>query len=373
MGQAIWWCGTCGYEVREGGICPLCNNQLLASPLPELEQGTAEEVGYQLDGWGPRTRCLLISGLIRGRVPHRFEGKELVILSVDEDRVDLLTTQVRAAGDPGPPRRQKDLSLHGADETPPEAATVATSFHRSDYSGTSVQSRWPSPVNTPPLAPAPVYPPAPWNNQFTQPLTPSSRRFSRMAIWAFVFSLLWIYGVGSLLALILAIVALAKLGQKRGKGLAIAAIVLSGLGLIVAAIVIAAASSNVTTTGSSSSSMWDPCTTSQTMPYPVLVKDPDSLDGKCVHYQAEVFQYDSSTGTNSMLVEVTNVGYGLWDNLVAVNLPSASLGSHIYQDDIVELVGRVNGTETYQTRLNGQNTVPVIDATQMHLVSSGSS
>jgi hypothetical protein len=66
--------------------------------------------------------------------------------------------------------------------------------------------------------------------------------------------------------------------------------------------------------------------------------------GTCVHYDAQVNQFDSITGSKAMLVAITNEGYGVWDDLVWVNLANASLGSSIYENDVVFLVGRLDGT-----------------------------
>ena len=51
---------------------------------------------------------------------------------------------------------------------------------------------------------------------------------------------------------------------------------------------------------------------------------------------------------------------------LGLNLSSASLGSSIYENDIVYLVGRLDGTYTYTSTLS-TNTVPVIDVTQLRL------
>ena len=52
-----------------------------------------------------------------------------------------------------------------------------------------------------------------------------------------------------------------------------------------------------------------------------------------------------------------------------LNLSSASLGSSIYENDIVYLVGRLDGTYTYTSTLS-TNTVPVIDVTQLRLANA---
>ena len=116
---------------------------------------------------------------------------------------------------------------------------------------------------------------------------------------------------------------------------------------------------------------WAPCSTTVPLPaYGVIVK---GVYGTCVHSQAQVFQFDSLTGNKAMLVEVTNEGFGIWDNLVYVRLANAAMGAPIIENDIVYMVGRLDGTYTYTTSFLGTNTVPVIDVTAIHKTTPGSS
>jgi hypothetical protein len=85
----VWYCRTCGYEVKSRGKCHSCGAKLTASELPELVSGPDdEEVGYELDGWTDRDRGRLIHRLNTMGIEHRFEGEELVIEASDEERVD---------------------------------------------------------------------------------------------------------------------------------------------------------------------------------------------------------------------------------------------------------------------------------------------
>lgn len=94
----IWYCATCGYEVRSRGRCHRCREKLALSPLPELEPAAEEdEVGYRLDDWSDERRGRLIEELFKHEVLHRFEDEELVIAVDDEERVDALVSEVAAA------------------------------------------------------------------------------------------------------------------------------------------------------------------------------------------------------------------------------------------------------------------------------------
>lgn len=85
----IWYCRTCGYEVKSRGRCHSCKEKLIPSALPELPPGPEEdEVGYQIDGWGGSDRGELIVRLNDLGIPHRFEDEELVVDASDEVRVD---------------------------------------------------------------------------------------------------------------------------------------------------------------------------------------------------------------------------------------------------------------------------------------------
>ena len=108
----------------------------------------------------------------------------------------------------------------------------------------------------------------------------------------------------------------------------------------------------------------------QTMPYANFVKDPASMAGQCITYQAQVFQYDSRTGLTTMLVDVTN-NDGYWADTVQVDLPSASLGANVVQNDIVQFWGPIVGASTYDTATGGSNTVPEVQAQYLTLISSG--
>lgn len=58
--------------------------------------------------------------------------------------------------------------------------------------------------------------------------------WSKTAIVGFILSLLWIYGIGSLAAVVLGIISLRKINRSnlKGKSFSIASIILGGIGLI---------------------------------------------------------------------------------------------------------------------------------------------
>ncbi len=62
-----------------------------------------------------------------------------------------------------------------------------------------------------------------------------SRR-SKTAVIGFILSILWLYGLGSIFAVILGIISIRKIkrsnGELKGEGFAITSIILGGIGLI---------------------------------------------------------------------------------------------------------------------------------------------
>jgi hypothetical protein len=99
----------------------------------------------------------------------------------------------------------------------------------------------------------------------------------------------------------------------------------------------------------------------RTIAYAELVKDPSSHKGKCFTFVGTVFQYDSKTGSDVMLVETGAAvasGYGL----VQVDLLHSSMGASVVEGDSVQFWGPFLGVNTYKTENNGTNTVPEIEA-----------
>jgi hypothetical protein len=75
-----------------------------------------------------------------------------------------------------------------------------------------------------------------------------------------------------------------------------------------------ATSTVATASTSNNTNIWAPCSSSeQGPPYVVIVK---GIYNACVHYDAQVFQFDSVTGNKAMLIEITNEGDGVWGDLV---------------------------------------------------------
>jgi hypothetical protein len=106
------------------------------------------------------------------------------------------------------------------------------------------------------------------------------------------------------------------------------------------------------------------------MSYDQLVKDPASLAGTIVTYQAQVFQYDTNTGKANFIASVTNDGYGIWsDNIWADVDPSAA--ANVCDNTIIQFWGPVVGPYTYTTSLGGSLTIPEINIMYLTVLSGG--
>src|SRR6202035_1212453 len=91
-----------------------------------------------------------------------------------------------------------------------------------------------------------------------------------------------------------------------------------------------------------------------------LVRDADTLKNQLVSLDGEVFQYDTKTGRNELLLSVTNGGYGFWSDNVLVDLPDSSVADNVFNKTLVHVVAVVRGTYTYKNALNADVTVPEV-------------
>jgi hypothetical protein len=102
-----------------------------------------------------------------------------------------------------------------------------------------------------------------------------------------------------------------------------------------------------------------------TYSYAQLSKDADgALFMNDTVGNACVFQFDSATGSDAFMGEITDTGYG-WDDVVYFTLDDSSVGDGIYQGDLVRYHGYVYGSYDYQTQAGGTKTVPQIQVSSM--------
>jgi hypothetical protein len=125
-----------------------------------------------------------------------------------------------------------------------------------------------------------------------------------------------------------------------------------------------------TTTPPESPGQYEAACTSPT--YGAL-SSPNAQTGVCVTYQAQVFQYDSNTGANEMLVYVTNDGYGDWSDLVELILPQSVASQNFIENDVIQFWGPTTTPDTYTTENNGTNTIPAVNVKYATLITAASS
>lgn len=95
------------------------------------------------------------------------------------------------------------------------------------------------------------------------------------------------------------------------------------------------------------------------IPFGQLDKNPDRYSGDRVTYRGQIFQIQEDFGSTMILLSVTDEGYGFWTDEIMVTYDGTT---EAVEDDIVTIYGTVEGSETYDTRIGGENTVAKIEA-----------
>ena len=96
----------------------------------------------------------------------------------------------------------------------------------------------------------------------------------------------------------------------------------------------------------------------QTIPYRNLFRYADDHAGKLVYYRGEVIQVLEKQGDFQLRVNVTSDEYGLWSDTVFLRYDDAPV--RILENDIIEFVGRMEGTITYESVMGGDVIIPDI-------------
>ncbi|MEY2433902.1 MAG: hypothetical protein QOC92_3627 [Acidimicrobiaceae bacterium] len=144
----------------------------------------------------------------------------------------------------------------GAPATPPPAPPVPGWWLASDGNWYPPQTAPPIQA-PPPYGPPPAYGPPPNAPYGYSPYAPAQST-NGFAIASLVLGILWVYWIGSILAIIFGFIALSQIKERHqsGKGMATAGLILGfiGLGLLVLVILLVAASGNASIRFSSVSS-----------------------------------------------------------------------------------------------------------------------
>jgi len=96
------------------------------------------------------------------------------------------------------------------------------------------------------------------------------------------------------------------------------------------------------------------------IPYRMLQKDANKLAGIVVWYEGEIFNIQEEHGITTIQMNVTPKEYGGWDDQIYV-VYNGSV--NVYKDDVVLIVGIVDGQHAYKSVAGWDMTVPKISAT----------
>jgi hypothetical protein len=139
---------------------------------------------------------------------------------VDEERLRQIESEERAR-------------MEIRDRLEAERATAASTAEASRVPE-QTDKGWAPPLGFPPPGTVPPYPPPGFDPRGYAPAVPATKT-NGLAIAGMVLGILWLYWIGSILALIFGYVAKGQIdasnGQQGGRGMAIAAIVLGWVGI----------------------------------------------------------------------------------------------------------------------------------------------
>lgn len=103
--------------------------------------------------------------------------------------------------------------------------------------------------------------------------------------------------------------------------------------------------------------------------YEELARNPENYKGQNLKFKGEVIQCEQSYGTSYYArVNVTIDEYGYYDDTIYVDLEIPEGADKILEDDIVELYGVCQGSESYTSIFGEQITIPSLDALYVELV-----
>jgi hypothetical protein len=97
----------------------------------------------------------------------------------------------------------------------------------------------------------------------------------------------------------------------------------------------------------------------KTIPYNQLEKNPDNYVGTKVAYTGQIFQIQEDGAGGWMLLSVTDEGYGLWTDNIYVEYEGSIAAA---EDDVITVLGTVQGQYSYETQIGGETFVPHVQA-----------
>lgn len=104
--------------------------------------------------------------------------------------------------------------------------------------------------------------------------------------------------------------------------------------------------------------------------YKDIARQPDEYKGKKAKFRGKVIQVSESYWDSkkvTLRVDVTEGEYGFWDDTVYVTYKYKDGESKILEDDIINMYGTIEGTETYVSVLGAKVTIPSFKAKYIEL------
>lgn len=95
------------------------------------------------------------------------------------------------------------------------------------------------------------------------------------------------------------------------------------------------------------------------IPYGQLEKNPDDYKDEMVHYRGEIFTIKEESGKTTIQMNVTDKGYGFWDDQIMVTYDGTT---PYVKDDVVNVYGTIVGREDYKSVANYNMSVPLVKA-----------
>ena len=94
------------------------------------------------------------------------------------------------------------------------------------------------------------------------------------------------------------------------------------------------------------------------IPYKTLFRYAEENTGKLVYYEGNVVQVIEGRGGLQLRVNVTLGGVGLWTDIVFLRYADPPV--RVLDGDLIEFIGRMNGTITYESIFGADVTIPDI-------------
>lgn len=96
--------------------------------------------------------------------------------------------------------------------------------------------------------------------------------------------------------------------------------------------------------------------------YDSLARDPDTYEGEKVKFYGRIVQVQEESGFVAMRINVTNSGYGYYDDTVLVRYLYKDNESKFLEDDMVTFYGEADGLCSYTSVMGAQITIPEVYA-----------